>query len=390
MTEFSSNIRAFIATNSARRMVILLTEKVPPKQTRLAQTMNFTARFPWTKAPLLVAAPMRVMSGPDLAVAVSMAGGLGFLGPNTSTEKMDSDLQRARALRAKQQGVGQPHSSTHMPIGVGFQLWNDDLSIATQLLRNYKPAVAWLYAPKDEADYSKWLADLRKASSGTEIWIQIGTVGEVQRLISQSLIPDALVVQGSEAGGHGRAEDGMGVMSLVPEVVDLLKRHNLNVPVIAAGGITDGRGAAAALCLGAKGFAMGTRFLASTEARISKGYQQEVVRASDAGTNTTRTLLYNHLRGTFGWPKAYAPRTIVNRSFVEHEAGVSFHDLQTLHDEAATKGDEAWGPAGRVATYAGTSIGLIQSVKSAEQIVREVQKEVRSILGTLQQDLGTD
>ena len=78
-----------------------------------------------------------------------------------------------------------------MPLGVGFQLWNDDLNIAAQLLRDYRPAVAWLYAPKDEADFSKWSANLRDASSGTEIWIQIGTVGEVQRLISQSPLPDA-------------------------------------------------------------------------------------------------------------------------------------------------------------------------------------------------------
>ena len=350
--------------------------------------MSFTARFPWTKAPLLVAAPMRVMSGPDLAVAVSSAGGLGFLGPNTSTEKMDGDLRTASALIAKQRVLAQHHSSTRIPLGVGFQLWNDDLNVAAQLLRDYRPAVAWLYAPQDEADFSKWSATLRDASSGTPIWIQIGTVGEVQRLISQSPLPDAFVVQGSEAGGHGRAEDGMGVISLVPEVVDLLKRHNVDVPVIAAGGIADGRGASAALCLGAKGFAMGTRFLASNEARISKGYQQEVVRATDAGTNTTRTLLYNHLRGTFGWPKAYAPRTIINRSFVEHQAGTSFQDLQALHDEAAAKGDAAWGPEGRVATYAGASIGLIDSVKSADQIVQELQQGIESILGALHRDFG--
>jgi nitronate monooxygenase len=133
---------------------------------------------------------------------------------------------------------------------------------------------------------------------------------------------------------------------------------------------------------------MGTRFLAATEARISQGYQREVVRAADAGANTTRTLLYNHLRGTFGWPKVYAPRTIINRSFVEHQAGASFEDLQRLHDEASTRGDEGWGPEGRLATYAGSSIGLIDSVKSSEQIVEGVQKELRSVLGSLYGNFG--
>ena len=199
-------------------------------------------------------------------------------------------------------------------------------------------------------------------------------------------LPDAIVVQGSEAGGHGRADDGIGLFTLLPEIIDLLREEGVQIPVLAAGGIADGRGIAAALCLGADGVAMGTRFLASKEARIRRGYQQEIVRASDGATNTTRTLLYNHLRGTFGWPKAYAPRTIINRTFIEHKDGASFEDLQKLHDEAAAKGDEAWGPEGRVATYASASIGLIKDVKSAGRIVQDTQRDARAILGVRRED----
>ncbi len=346
---------------------------------------HLASRLPWTTRPLIVAAPMRVLAGPELAVAVSAAGGLGFIGPNTQTQKMRPDLDRASELVHNQKERFAADSkltqtNSTLPVGVGFQLWADDLGVARDLIAQYKPCVAWLYAPEDEVkDFALWSSDIKQASADTQIWIQIGTLAEVQRLIDSDQVPDAIVVQGAEAGGHGRAEDGIGLTTLVPEVVDLLQEHGLQVPVVAAGGIADGRGAAAAMCLSASGIAMGTRFLASTEARISKGYQQEIVRARDGATNTTQTLLYNHLRGTFGWPKAYAPRTIINRSYLEHKDGKSFEDLKKLHDEASTRGDAGWGPEGRLATYAGASIGLIKDVKDAAHIVRDVRRHVQAV-----------
>lgn len=337
---------------------------------------------------------MRLLAGPELAVSVSAAGGLGFIGPSLKTANMKDDLDKARDIVLSQdKSNNRLHGVTAsakagLPVGVGFQLWNDDFKAATRLVQEYQPCVAWLYAPHDEKDFIAWSEGIRHASASTQIWIQIGTVGEVQRLLDRPQLPDVIVVQGAEAGGHGRAEDGIGVVTLVPEVVDLLRRRRVDIPVVAAGGIADGRGAAAAFCLGAGGIAMGTRFLAASEARISKGYQQEVVRASDAGTSTTRTMLYNHLRGTFGWPKAYSPRTIINRSYIEHKAGVPFEKLKVLHDEKAKKGDEGWGPEGRLATYAGASIGLIRDVKPAGQIVRDVQDEFRSVSGKLRSAVG--
>ena len=324
---------------------------------------------------------MRVLAGPELAVAVTEAGGLGFIGPNTKTENARSDLENARNLiQTSHQSLAK---SSTLPVGIGYQLWSDDLATAAKQIQQFQPCVVWLYAPEDEArDYASWSAEIRRASPRTQVWIQIGTVAEVERLLQSPELPDAVVVQGSEAGGHGRAEDGMGLMTLLPEIVDLLRGQRVQIPVLAAGGIADGRGVAAALCLGAGGVAMGTRFLASKEARISKGYQEEIVRASDGAANTTRTLLYNHLRGTFGWPKPYAPRTVINRTFIEHKDGASFEELQKLHDEAAARGDEAWGPEGRVATYASASIGLIKDVKSAGRIVQDAQREALAILGT--------
>lgn len=326
---------------------------------------------------MIISAPMRVMSGPHLAVAVSRAGGLGFIGPGVKTRDMLADLEEASSLieREKAHQAGTTSSSPTLPVGVGFQLWSDDIETAITAIQKFKPCAAWLYAPrKGQPEFVQWSRRIRNASPRTQIWVQVGTIAEVQGLIGDSEHPDAIVVQGAEAGGHGRARDGLGLISLLPEVADALAEKGLQTPLVAAGGIADGRGATAALCLGASGIAMGTRFLAASEARIPHGYQREVVRASDGAVSTTRTLLYNHLRGTYGWPEEYSPRTIINRSFIEHQEGKAFEELKALHDEAVKEGNSGWGPEGRLATYAGASIGLIHDVQDAETIVTGIQR----------------
>jgi nitronate monooxygenase len=143
--------------------------------------------------------------------------------------------------------------------------------------------------------------------------------------------------------------------------------------VIAAGGIMDHRGAAAALTLGASGIAMGTRFLASSEANISAGYQNHILAASDGGQTTVRTQLYNHLRGTTNWPAPFDARGLINASWRDHVAGMPFEENRQLFAEAAKKGDAGWGNQGRLATYAGTGIGLVREVRSAGEIVESVR-----------------
>ena len=333
---------------------------------------------------MIIGAPMRVMSGPALAVAVSRAGGLGFIGPGTKTQDMLADLEKASSLIEKENMLrAATISSPTLPVGVGFQLWSDDIEIAVSAIQKFEPCAAWLYAPrKGQADLDQWSRRIRNVSPRTQIWVQIGTIAEAQGLIGGSEHPDVIVVQGAEAGGHGRARDGLGLISLLPEVSDALARKGSLIPLVAAGGIADGRGATAAMCLGASGIAMGTRFLAATEARISHGYQQEVVRANDGAVSTTRTLLYNHLRGTYGWPEEYSPRTIINQSFVEHQAGKAFEELKGLYDQALKKGDSGWGPEGRLATYAGASIGLIHDVQDAGAIVNEIRRYIEGEIGS--------
>ncbi|KAK3309325.1 uncharacterized protein B0T15DRAFT_662 [Chaetomium strumarium] len=355
----------------------------------LAFRERLAAAYPWTKAPLIVGAPMRVMSGPELAVAVSRAGGFGFIGPGLTPQATAADLETAAGLIAAAtaaSGAPQagPHSSSSalLPVGVGFQLWNGDLGISASAVARYRPAAVWLFAPANgQPDVDRWTTRLREAAPETRIWLQIGTLREALDAVRSASPPDVLVVQGAEAGGHGRASDGIGFITLLPEIADATQGSG--IPLVAAGGVVDGRGVAAALGVGAAGVAMGTRFLASREARIKKGYQDEVVRATDGGGNTVRTQLYNHLRGTFGWPEQFSPRTIINRSWVEHQAGTAMEDLKKRHDEAVAKGDAAWGPEGRTATYAGTGVGLIRSVEPAGEIVEGVRSEALGIVRRL-------
>ncbi|KAF5676786.1 FMn-dependent 2-nitropropane dioxygenase [Fusarium heterosporum] len=346
-----------------------------------ASRTRFLSQFPWTTSPFIIGAPMRVMSGPHLALAISKAGGLGFIGPGAKPEDTGRDLTAVRQLLRN----SRPNKllvAEALPVGVGFQLWNGDLNSAVRAVQEHKPCVAWLFAPRQgQEEFDQWTSRIREAYADIQIWIQIGTVQESIEAAKSAHRPDALVVQGAEAGGHGRATDGLGIMALFPEVADQVRDSGMSL--FAAGGIADGRGVAAALSLGATGVVMGTRFLAATEARISKGYQQEVVRATDGAQCTTRTMLYNHLRGTMGWPEQYSPRGIVNQSFHDHQAGVDFEELKKRHEEAVQSGDKGWGPAGRLATYAGAAVGLIHDVRDAEVIVNDVQAEAKSIVAEL-------
>jgi nitronate monooxygenase len=175
---------------------------------------------------------------------------------------------------------------------------------------------------------------------------------------------------------------GAGIITLLPEVHDTVNcgmEPEEQIPLIAAGGIIEQRGAAAAMVLGAAGVAMGTRFLASREATINRGYQDHVVHADDGGQNTVRTQLYNWLRGERNWPAGWDARGLINESWRDHEKGMEFEKNRQLYTEAAKEG-KGWGEKGRTATYAGTGVGLVKEVKRAGEIVSEVRNGIQKVL----------
>ena len=334
-----------------------------------------TSTYPWTKDPLIVSAPMRQITLSSLAIVVSRAGGLGFLAAGYDLSNLLDELELVKSSFAATPLPGA--SDGILPIGVGFINWGADLQLAVRAIEKYVPAAVWFFAPEKNKNLVQWAVEIRKATGRkTKIWVQVGTVSDALE-VAEYCHPDILVIQGADAGGHG-LNRGASLLSLVPEVADALNgAGHVDVLLIAAGGIADERGVAACLCLGASGVAMGTTFLASEEACIAKGYQDDVLTSSDGGVTTVRTDVYDTLRGTLGWPSVYGGRGIINESFLDAKDGKVTEENKKLYADALKKGDEGWGKHGRLTAYAGTGVGLVRRVRGAGEIVVDVRDSAR-------------
>ncbi|KAF2405461.1 putative oxidoreductase [Trichodelitschia bisporula] len=346
---------------------------------------NLLEDYPWVQTPLIVGAPMRLISLASLAVEISKAGGLGFLASAEDQRNLQAHLEEALKLL---QGTSLSTANNTLPIGIGFLNWGADLSIALPLIQRYRPAAIWLFGPRTVEDLTQWTRKAREATGrATKVWVQIGSVVEALK-VCKACEPDVLVVQGADAGGHGLAQSA-SIVPGVPEVDDALSAARNEgslaaVPlIIAAGGIADGRGVAAAMALGAQGAVLGTRYLAAEEAVIAKGYRQEVIRVSDGGQTTLRTSLYDRLRGTTSWPPQYNARGILNMSYWDGVGGMAFEENERLYREAMNAGDDGWGPEGRMTTYVGANVGLVTKVQSAKEITEEVRQQAKDVIRRL-------
>lgn len=336
--------------------------------------MAFLDQLPWASSPLIVNAPMGDFAGPELATAVSRAGGLGMIGGMMNPQLLADQLQQvSEALTDVKSHDGM------LPVGVGLLLF----ALATKrsdmiaVLAAHQPAVVWLFAEQQLSDYSVWAAEIRKALPRSQLWIQIASVtGALE--VARSAKPDVLVMQGTDAGGHGW-EKGAGIISLVPETTDALAREGLHVAVAASGGIVDARGAAAALALGAEAVVMGTRFLASKEAMIHPSYQQQILDTRDGGQHTVRAKVFDELRGPNIWPATYNGRALVSTSFEEHASGLPIDEIRELHAKAIAADDKGWGDSRRAAVWSGTGVGLVNEVLPAADIVYEIREGVKKV-----------
>lgn len=314
-----------------------------------------------------------------LATAVSQAGGLGLIGSLNDMAQLRSQLNTAQST-LKSSSNSTIASSSTLPLGVGILPFICKIEDVTPVIAEYKPAVVWLFAAQKLEDYKPWADVLREASPGSKIWIQVGNV-EAAVAVAKSAAPDALCLQGADAGGHG-FEKGAGVISFVPETVDALRREGLShIPLLASGGIVDGRGVVAALALGAVGVVMGTRFLASKEVMIHPKAQAAILEAEDGGQVTKRSKLFDQLRGPNIWPEAYDGRSIVVQSYEDHANGVGLEEIQKLHNEAVSGEDKGFaiGRKGRAAIWAGTGVGIVKEVEGAADIVEKTRNQAREI-----------
>lgn len=195
----------------------------------------------------------------DLAVAVSEAGGLGIIaGMNLDGQALRAEIRKASAR-------------TDKAFGVNLMLQSPYIDEAVKVVCEEKVACVTTGA----GNPSKYLKDLREA--GVKVIPVVASVALARMMEREGVC--ALVAEGTESGGH---VGELTTMALIPQIVDAVK-----IPVIAAGGIADGRGFAAALMLGACGVQMGTRFLAASECNIHANYKDRVVKARDIDTIVT-------------------------------------------------------------------------------------------------------
>ena len=309
----------------------------------------------------------------DLAIAVTRAGGLGFIGAVFDMPALSAELARVEATLKRHNGL--------LPIGVGLLPFVAKAEEVLPVLSQYRPAIVWLFAATQLDDYAGWTERVRSVTPQSQVWIQVGSVGAALQ-VAESARPDALCIQGSDAGGHG-FEQGAGIVSLLPESSDALAAAGHGqIHLLAAGGIADGRSAAAAFALGAEGVVMGTRFLAATETQMHPEYRKAILAAKDGGVSTTRAKLFDELRGPNIWPQMYDGRSLVMESWNDHLRGVGVEEIRRLHAEATAKEDRGYAAdgKGRAAIWAGTGVGLVKREQAAEEIVDEVRREAAAAM----------
>jgi nitronate monooxygenase len=301
--------------------------------------------------PILLA-PMDVIADARLTAAVSAAGGLGILGAGYGDE---SWLERQLDLL----------DDSRSRFAVGFITW----SMAKQ------PKLLDLALERNPAAVMLSFGELRPFAEkikrgGAALICQVQSVALAKDAAAAGA--DILVAQGTEAGGHGMTR---GTMSLVPEVVDATKNR---IPVVAAGGIADGRGLAAALMLGASGVLLGTRFYASTESPAAEAAKERVRNAT--GDDTVRSLVFDITRRNV-WPGGFTGRCLRNAHldrWLGHE-----DELTRNQEEEAAKYLEARGKGNFdiAAVIAGESSGLVHDIRPAKEIVDRIVAEASELLG---------
>ena len=346
--------------------------------TTMAPSNVLQSSYPWTTTPFIASAPMGGFAHSALAVAVTQAKGLGFIGAVFDMVVLATELEKTSKTLL---GAEVPESDVTLPVGVGFLLFAATLEDALPVVAKFRPAAVWLFGAHELEDYATWTKRMREVSPPTKIWVQMGSVAAALR-VAELVEPDVLVMQGLDAGGHGW-EKGAGVISLVPEAADVLAENGFDhISLVAAGGIVDGRGVAAALALGARGVVMGTRFLSAPETTVPhQGYREAVLAARDGGQSTVRAKIFDELRGPNIWPVLFDGRGIVTDSYTDYVKGADIEEIRRLHAEAAKAEDAGFGLQNRRATvWAGTGVGLVNGVKGAKEIVEEVREAARRAL----------
>lgn len=289
----------------------------------------------------------------DLVGHVSKAGGLGVIGASfVAPDEVAAMVDRARVI-------------TDRPIGINLLLHAAEDRVDEVL--GYEAAVFSTAWPRDDQDLTAIFA--RAHERGAKVMHMAATLPDAQRAAEAGA--DVIVAQGTEGGGHVGL---MGTYVIVRQVAKAVAP----LPVLAAGGVADGAGLAAALALGAAGALLGTRFLATDEAPVEPYLKDAIVRSD--GHDTVITTVADTLSGR-DWPGAYD--RIARTRFVEKWLGRE-PELRKRRDEvweSLERADES-GDVDNMLMWFGQSAGLVENVLPAEDVVHQVAREADEILRT--------
>jgi enoyl-[acyl-carrier protein] reductase II len=287
---------------------------------------------------------MAWISDADLAAAVSNAGGLGIISAgNAPAEYVSEQIKKAKTL-------------TDKPFGVNIMLLSPHAEAVAQVVAEEKVAVVTTGAG-NPAQYMKLWKE-----AGIKVIPVVPSTGLAKMMERGGAT--ALIAEGGESGGH---VGEISTMPLVPQVVDVVK-----IPVIAAGGIGDGRGVAAAFMLGAVGVQLGTRFLVAYECNVHQTYKDKILAAKDISTMTSGKRLGHPVRSL---------KTPFAKEFLakEYDSSVSNEELEEFGVGslrlAAVEGD-----AKRGSFLAGQIAGMVNKEQSAKEIIEEIMSEAETVL----------
>lgn len=273
----------------------------------------------------------------SLAVGVSEAGGLGIISGVGPTEVVRAQIRKAKEL-------------TDKPFGVNVMLMQDNADEIAHLVCDEKVPVVTTGAGSPGKYIEMW------KSHGIKVIPVVPSVAIAKRM--EKFGADAVIAEGMESGGHiGQTT----TMSLVPQVVD-----EVNIPVIAAGGIGDGRGIAASFMLGAVGVQMGTRFLVSNECNVHKNYKEKVLKAKDIETEVTGTSTSHPVR---------VLRNKLTREYIKLEKSNSNSEKLESLTRGALRKAVIEGDTENGSVMAGQIAGLVKKEQSCKEIIEELMTE---------------
>ncbi|HET7887689.1 MAG TPA: nitronate monooxygenase [Bradyrhizobium sp.] len=299
----------------------------------------------------ILSAPMAIIAGSRLVTAVGEAGGFGILGGGYG-EKEWLSLEIAKLQNAS------------VPFGIGFITWSmaRQPELLEMALAARPRAIMLSFGdPKPHAPRIK--------AAGCLLICQVQTEEMAKQALDASA--DILIAQGTEAGGHGASRT---TFDIVPAIVDLAAGR---VPVVAAGGIADGRGMAAMMVMGASGVLLGTRFYASIECDGAEEAKKRICAASSG--ETVRGVIFDVSRQIW-WPAPFTARTLIN----DHARRWMGKETELIHNiEAVTAEYFAARDAGNfdvAGVFAGEAVGLIHDIPPAAVIVERIVTEADQIL----------